>query len=112
MYTELSLLCNDSQFYFVIIFVSVNLLLFAGGRQSPDNFLLVLSSTWVSKGPSESYPDLYSLYVHKAITFSRGGMSYIEEYNPPRKTTYLVNYFTGPITSGQRNDGEEIEASH
>ena len=101
-----------TSFILYFFFVLVNSLLIAGGRQSPDNFLLILSSTWVSKRPSESYPDLYSLYVHKAITFSRGGMSYIEEYNPPRKTTYLVNYFTGPITSGQRNDGEEIEASH
>ena len=84
-------------------------IILSGSRQLPRSFLLVLSTTWISKVPSDFYRDLYSLFVHKAIVFDRGGQSYIEEFDPPRRTTYLLNYFTGPVTSGQRSDGEEIE---
>lgn len=80
-----------------------------GGRQSPENFLLVLSTTWMSKVPSVTHPDLYTLLVHKAIAFGRDGHTYMEEYDPPRKTTYFLNFFTSSITAGQRCDGEIIE---
>ncbi|KAL3855357.1 hypothetical protein ACJMK2_014572 [Sinanodonta woodiana] len=84
--------------------------LMEGGRCCPGDMLLVLSASWLSKKKSETKQGLYSLYVHKAIAFAEAGRTYIETYNPPRRTTYFVNFFTTACTNGARNDGEAIEA--
>lgn len=83
-------------------------ILLEGGRQFPDGFHLILSSLWVSKVPSD-VPGLWTLLIHKAVTFHRDGFTYIDEFNPPRKCTYLLNFFTYNITGGQRSDGNELE---
>ncbi|KAL3855356.1 hypothetical protein ACJMK2_014571 [Sinanodonta woodiana] len=84
--------------------------LMEGGRQCPGDMLLVLSTSWLSKKKSETKEGFYSLYVHKAIAFGATGETFLETYDPPRKTTYLVNFFTNACTNGQRNDGAELEA--
>lgn len=83
--------------------------LLEGSRQCPGDMLLVLSLSWVSKVPSDVQEGLYSLYVHKAISFEDRGRSFIDVFHPPRRVTHLVNYFTRSCTDGQRNDGEAIE---
>ncbi|KAK3586594.1 hypothetical protein CHS0354_027732 [Potamilus streckersoni] len=81
-----------------------------GGNQCPGNMLLVLSTTWLSKKKSETKDGFYSLYVHKAIAFGVNGQSSLETYDPPRRVTYFVNFFTRACTNGQRHDGKEVEA--
>jgi len=71
--------------------------------------LLVLSLSWVSKRPSERTPGLSCLFVSKAITFKAGGRSYLVRFDPPRRVTYLVNFFTRASTDNDRCDGEELE---
>lgn len=80
-----------------------------GGRQCPGDMLLVMSPSWLIKDKSKNKEGLHSLYVKKAITFDRGGNSYIDVFETPRQCTYFVNYFTRSCTDGQRNDGEDIE---
>lgn len=80
-----------------------------GGRQCPGDMLLVMSPTWLIKEKSERSEGLKTLYVRKAITFDRGGFSYLDIFETPRKCTYFVNFFTRSCTDGQRNDGEAIE---
>ncbi|KAH3712255.1 hypothetical protein DPMN_071943 [Dreissena polymorpha] len=58
-------------------------------------------NTWVSKQPHKKKAGLYELFIFKAITFHKGGLTYIDEFNPPRKCTCLINYFTNPVNSGQ-----------
>ncbi|KAL3855367.1 hypothetical protein ACJMK2_014578, partial [Sinanodonta woodiana] len=81
-----------------------------GGNQCPGNMLLVLSTTWLSKKKSETKDGFYSLYVHKAIAFGVSGHSFLETYDPPRRVTYFVNFFTKACTNGQRHDGKDVEA--
>ncbi|XP_060602022.1 carnosine synthase 1-like isoform X2 [Ruditapes philippinarum] len=83
--------------------------LLEGGKQVPDGFHLVMSPSWLSKVQSADDPALSSLMMHKSISFHENGASYIDEYDPPRKVTYFVNYFTDTITSGHRSDGVDIE---
>lgn len=80
-----------------------------GGKTLPDAFHLVFSPSWLSKIPTEEDENLYTLWLHKSISFHANGQTFIDEYQPPRKVTYFVNYFTENTTSGQRNDGPEIE---
>ncbi|XP_052236918.1 carnosine synthase 1-like isoform X2 [Dreissena polymorpha] len=80
-----------------------------GGRQAPGTMYMILSSSWLSKVPSVINRGLYTLYVHKAVTFHAGGTTYIDEFELPRRVTYLVNYFTHAATEGQKNDGKTIE---
>ncbi|KAH3825275.1 hypothetical protein DPMN_127149 [Dreissena polymorpha] len=82
-----------------------------GGRQAQGTFYMILSSSCLSKVPSSIHRGLYTLYVHKAVTFYAGGATYLDEFEPPRQVTYLVNYFTHAATGGQRNDGHTIEAN-
>lgn len=84
--------------------------LLEGGRQCPGDMLLVLSPSWLIKDKtSDNTEGVYSLYVKKAITFERGGSTYIDEFETPRRCTYFVNFFTNARTGGQRNDGEDLE---
>ena len=82
-----------------------------GGNQCPGDMLLVMSTTWLSKKPSERSQDHQSLFVHKAAVFKAGGRSYLDIFDPPRRVTYFVNFFTRACTDSQRSDGEEIEVS-
>jgi len=85
--------------------------LLEGGRQCPGDLILVLSTTWLSKVPSTEHgkEEAYELYVNKGISSDRGGNTFIDTYDPPRRVTYFVDFFTEGCTSGQRCDGEEIE---
>ncbi|XP_072048030.1 carnosine synthase 1-like [Amphiura filiformis] len=79
------------------------------GQQVSDSMHLIFSPSWVSKEPSKDHPGLYSVYVHKAITFHKGGATYIDEFLPARRVTYLVNFFTGAITHGLTDWGSNME---
>jgi hypothetical protein len=73
--------------------------------------LLVMSKSWLTISPSDGDPALNTLYVHKAITFDRGGRSFIDVFDPPRRVTYFMNLFTvHTITDGQ-TDGEQLEVN-
>lgn len=85
-------------------------ILLAGGNICPRDMLLVMSSSWVTKVRSTRDPELFSLYVHKAITMDLAGQSFLDIFNPPRRVTYLMNYFTRACTDGQRSDGETLES--
>ncbi|OWF52029.1 carnosine synthase 1-like [Mizuhopecten yessoensis] len=85
-------------------------ILLAGGQICPRDMLLVMSSSWVTKVRSTKNPELFSLYVHKAITMDVAGQSFLDTFNPPRRVTYFLNYFTRACTDGQRSDGETLES--
>ncbi|XP_052814341.1 carnosine synthase 1-like isoform X2 [Mya arenaria] len=84
-------------------------MLLEGGRQLPGGFHMILSTSWLTKEPSKDQNGLFSLFVHKAITFHSGGVTKLEEFVKPRRVTYLVNYFTDVCTRAERNDGPELE---
>ncbi|WAR10869.1 CRNS1-like protein [Mya arenaria] len=86
-------------------------MLLEGGRQLPGGFHMILSTSWLTKEPSKDQNGLFSLFVHKAITFHSGGVTKLEEFVKPRRVTYLVNYFTDVCTRAERNDGPELEPS-
>ncbi|XP_028668202.2 carnosine synthase 1-like isoform X3 [Erpetoichthys calabaricus] len=65
-------------------------LLLEGSRVCPGDMLLCLSPAWLSKAPSELHPGLSTLLLHKAITFDVGGRTYLDEFDPPRRVTYLI----------------------
>ncbi|CAE1245262.1 CRNS1 [Acanthosepion pharaonis] len=75
-------------------------ILLSGGEQCPGDMLLILSHSWCRKLPSPSLANKYSLYVHQAVTFHKGGYSFLERYSPPRRVTYFVNFFTNACTGG------------
>ncbi|XP_033728500.1 LOW QUALITY PROTEIN: carnosine synthase 1-like [Pecten maximus] len=85
-------------------------ILLAGGKICPRNMLLVMSSSWVTKSDPYGIRNCYSLYVHKAITMDLAGQSFLDTFDPPRRVTYLMNYFTRACTDGQRSDGETLES--
>ena len=84
---------------------------YIGGKQCPGDMLLILSVSWLSKRPSIHVEGLYSLFVHKAVVFSSGRRSYLDVFDPPRRVTYFVNFFTRASTNGTRSDGEAVEVS-
>ncbi|KAK3084557.1 hypothetical protein FSP39_015338 [Pinctada imbricata] len=84
-------------------------ILLEGARQCPGVMLLILSTSWISKERSRGDPNLFSLFVHKAVTFDTAGRTFLDVFDPPRKVTYFVNFFTDGCTDGQRKDGEPIE---
>lgn len=84
-------------------------MLLEGSKKCPGDMLLVLSPTWLIKEKSKDSEGLFTLFIKKAITFDRGGCSYLDVFEIPRRCTYLVNFFTRSCTDGQRNDGEDIE---
>ncbi|XP_030041525.1 carnosine synthase 1 isoform X2 [Microcaecilia unicolor] len=67
--------------------------LLEGGNQCPGYIVLCLSSTWLSKVPSNSHQKEYTLLVSKAITFDHGGRTYLDEFEPPRRVTYFTGSF-------------------
>lgn len=84
-------------------------ILLEGGRTCPGDMMLVMSTTWLTTEDSDRGKNLRTMYVHKAITFDRGGRTYLDVFSPPRRVTYFMDFFTRGITDGQRNDGEELE---
>ncbi|XP_056016252.1 carnosine synthase 1-like isoform X1 [Ostrea edulis] len=86
-------------------------ILLDGGRRCPGDMLLVMSKSWLTVSPSNHDPTLNTLYVHKAITFDTGGRTFIDVFDPPRRVTYFVNFFTRAITDGQTGDGEGLEVN-
>ncbi|XP_029646820.1 carnosine synthase 1 [Octopus sinensis] len=83
--------------------------LLEGGEQCPGNMLLVLSDSWLSKEPSSTQSSKFSLYVNKAIAFYKGGHTCLEMYQPPRRVTYFVNFFTANCTGNAHTEGEDLE---
>ncbi|XP_052233394.1 carnosine synthase 1-like isoform X2 [Dreissena polymorpha] len=79
------------------------------GNQVSDSIHLIFKESWVSKKPSKEKQGLYEIFILKAITFHKGGLTYIDEFNPPRKCTYLVNYFFNAVDSGLPSWGLEME---
>ncbi|XP_031797319.1 LOW QUALITY PROTEIN: carnosine synthase 1 [Sarcophilus harrisii] len=64
--------------------------LLEGGAQSPGNSLLCLSPSWLSKVPVAGEPGDSALLVSKAVAFYPGGLSFLEEFAPPRRVTYFL----------------------
>ncbi|XP_052224633.1 carnosine synthase 1-like isoform X1 [Dreissena polymorpha] len=81
-------------------------LLLECGNQVPDSMHLILKESWVLKKPHKEKPGQFELFILKAITCHKGGVTYLDEFNPPRKCTYLINYFFG---CGEPAWGNEME---
>ncbi|XP_027711983.1 carnosine synthase 1 [Vombatus ursinus] len=64
--------------------------LLEGGAQSPGNLLLCLSPSWLTKVPMAGKPGESALLVSKAVTFHPGGLTFLEEFAPPRRVTYFL----------------------
>lgn len=75
---------------------------------------LILSPTWLTKDPSKEKPGMFNLNIHKAITFHRGGVTYLDEFKKPRRVTYFMNYMTEYVTSGYVRDDvvTDMEVGH
>jgi hypothetical protein len=65
---------------------------------------MVVNPAWLEKRPIVTSADgapppagaTHSLFVHKAVWFDTNGQAYLDRYEPPRKVTYLANFFTLP----------------
>lgn len=86
-------------------------ILLEGGRRCPGDMLLVMSKSWITMATSDIDPSMNCLYVHKGISFDTGGRTFIDVFDPPRRITYFMNFFTWAITDGQTGDGEELEVN-
>ncbi|MGH0183529.1 UNVERIFIED_CONTAM: hypothetical protein FKN15_011531 [Acipenser sinensis] len=60
-----------------------------GNRRRGDVFLC-LSPSWLSRSPSPLHPGLSSLFLHRGVSFELGGRTYLEDFRPPRRVTYLL----------------------
>lgn len=67
-----------------------------------------MTTSWATREPSADDPSLSSIMVHTAITADAGGQTYLDNYDPPRRATYIVNHLTGATTDGRRHEGEDI----
>ena len=81
-------------------------ILLEGGRQCPGNVHLILSTSWLTRKPEKD--GRCELFINKAITFETE-RTYLDVFEPPRRVTYLMNYFTACVTDGKRCDGEALE---
>ncbi|MGH0178671.1 UNVERIFIED_CONTAM: hypothetical protein FKN15_078009 [Acipenser sinensis] len=70
-----------------------------GNRRRGDVFLC-LSPSWLSRSPSPLHPGLSSLFLHRGVSFELGGRTYLEDFRPPRRVTYLL-----PVG---REEGQEV----
>ncbi|XP_069047170.1 carnosine synthase 1-like [Lepisosteus oculatus] len=66
-------------------------ILLEGGRRCPGHVMLCLSSSWLSKAPSQKHPGLFSLLIHKAVTFGSGGCTNLDTFQPPRRASYFLS---------------------
>uniref|UniRef100_H0X358 Carnosine synthase 1 n=2 Tax=Otolemur garnettii TaxID=30611 RepID=H0X358_OTOGA len=64
--------------------------LLEGGVQSPGNMLLCLSPAWLMKVPAPGQPGEAALLVSKAVSFHPGGLTFLDEFVPPRRATYFL----------------------
>ncbi|XP_032138560.1 carnosine synthase 1 isoform X3 [Sapajus apella] len=64
--------------------------LLEGGVQSPGNMLLCLSPAWLMKVPAPGRPGEAALLVSKAVSFHPGGLTFLDEFVPPRRATYFL----------------------
>ncbi|XP_045414299.1 carnosine synthase 1 isoform X3 [Lemur catta] len=64
--------------------------LLEGGVQSPGNMLLCLSPAWLMKVPAPGQPGEAALLVSKAVSFHPGGMTFLDDFVPPRRATYFL----------------------
>ncbi|XP_056657190.1 carnosine synthase 1 isoform X1 [Monodelphis domestica] len=81
MEVTMCLLGSPSSFFSVLL---------EGGAQSPGNLLLCLSPSWLTKVPAAGRPAEASLLVSKAVAFHPGGLTFLEEFVPPRRVTYFL----------------------
>ncbi|MBV99174.1 Carnosine synthase 1, partial [Eschrichtius robustus] len=65
-------------------------LLLEGGVQSPGNMLLCLSPAWLTKVPAPGQPGEAALLVSKAVSFHPGGLTFLDDFVPPRRATYFL----------------------
>ncbi|MBN3321181.1 CRNS1 synthase, partial [Atractosteus spatula] len=66
-------------------------ILLEGGRRCPGHVMLCLSSSWLSKAPSQKHLGLFSLLIHKAVTFGSGGCTNLDTFQPPRRASYFLS---------------------
>ncbi|XP_014648645.1 PREDICTED: carnosine synthase 1 [Ceratotherium simum simum] len=64
--------------------------LLEGGVQSPGNMLLCLSPAWLTKVPAPEQPGEAALLVSKAVSFHPGGLTFLDDFVPPRRATYFL----------------------
>ncbi|KAM5225140.1 carnosine synthase 1 isoform 6-T8 [Hipposideros larvatus] len=64
--------------------------LLEGGVQSPGNMLLCLSPAWLMKVPAPGQPGEAALLVSKAVSFHPGGLTFLDDFVPPRRVTYFL----------------------
>ncbi|XP_012876482.1 PREDICTED: carnosine synthase 1 [Dipodomys ordii] len=64
--------------------------LLEGGVQSPGNLLLCLSPAWLTKVPAPRQPGEATLMVSKAVSFHPGGLTFLDDFAPPRRATYFL----------------------
>uniref|UniRef100_A0A2K6A3Y0 Carnosine synthase 1 n=2 Tax=Mandrillus leucophaeus TaxID=9568 RepID=A0A2K6A3Y0_MANLE len=64
--------------------------LLEGGVQSPGNMLLCLSPAWLMKVPAPGQPGEAALLVLKAVSFHPGGLTFLDDFVPPRRATYFL----------------------
>ncbi|XP_048217401.1 carnosine synthase 1 [Perognathus longimembris pacificus] len=64
--------------------------LLEGGVQSPGNLLLCLSPAWLTKVPAPRQPGEGALLVSKAVSFHPGGLTFLDDFVPPRRATYFL----------------------
>ncbi|XP_037373366.1 carnosine synthase 1 [Talpa occidentalis] len=64
--------------------------LLEGGVQSPGNMLLCLSPAWLTKVPAPGRPGEAALLVSKAVSFHPGGLTFLDDFDPPRCATYFL----------------------
>ncbi|XP_039696626.1 carnosine synthase 1 isoform X1 [Pteropus medius] len=64
--------------------------LLEAGVQSPGNMLLCLSPAWLTKVPAPGQPGEAALLVSKAVSFHPGGLTFLDDFVPPRRATYFL----------------------
>uniref|UniRef100_A0A8C7ER04 Carnosine synthase 1 n=1 Tax=Neovison vison TaxID=452646 RepID=A0A8C7ER04_NEOVI len=64
--------------------------LLEGGVQSPGNMLLCLSPAWLTKVPAPGQSGEAVLLVSKAVSFHPGGLTFLDDFVPPRRATYFL----------------------
>lgn len=52
--------------------------------------LLCLSPAWLTKVPAPGSPGEAALLVSKAVSFHPGGLTFLEDFVPPRRATYFL----------------------
>ncbi|KAM4846201.1 LOW QUALITY PROTEIN: carnosine synthase 1 [Thomomys bottae] len=54
------------------------------------NLLLCLSPSWLTKVPAPRQPGEATLMVSKAVSFHPGGLTFLDDFVPPRRATYFL----------------------